>query len=184
MAATPPEPPPSQDRDHVAGWAVRYALDRIIGAVAELPDRTSPDDWPDAMLVTADELRAIVRAEIDAMLVPALPEPLPSQERPDRYTADDTLRTIRELVADKATLQARLTQVTEERDAMTAARDKVRASFGHKDGKCQCPYCQKDFEALAEHAADMEWGRHKAIEHAEALESQLQTLRAQTREKP
>lgn len=53
-------------------WAVRYAIDRIIGAVAELPDRTSPDDWPDAMLVTADELRAIVTAEIEAMLVPAI----------------------------------------------------------------------------------------------------------------
>lgn len=28
--------------------------------VAELPDRTSPHDWPDAMLVTADELTEIV----------------------------------------------------------------------------------------------------------------------------
>lgn len=32
----------------------------VIQAVAELPDRTSPEDWPDAMLVTADELRAIL----------------------------------------------------------------------------------------------------------------------------
>lgn len=58
-------------RELPARWAVRYAVDRIVGAVAELPDRTSPDDWPDAMLVTADELRAIVTAEIEAMLVPA-----------------------------------------------------------------------------------------------------------------
>jgi hypothetical protein len=35
-------------------------IDRIVQAVAELPDRTSPDDWPEAMLVTADELRSIV----------------------------------------------------------------------------------------------------------------------------
>lgn len=32
--------------------------------VAELPDRTSPDDWPDAMLVTAEELQDIVRGRI------------------------------------------------------------------------------------------------------------------------
>lgn len=58
-------------------WAVRYAVDRIVGAVAELPDRTSPDEWPDAMLVTADELRAIVDAEIRALLVPP-----PSSQEP------------------------------------------------------------------------------------------------------
>ncbi len=34
--------------------------DEIVQAVAELPDRTSPDDWPEAMLVTANELRHIV----------------------------------------------------------------------------------------------------------------------------
>ena len=28
--------------------------------VSELSDRTSPDDWPDAMLVTASELRHII----------------------------------------------------------------------------------------------------------------------------
>lgn len=38
--------------------------DAVCLAVAELPDRTSPDDWPDAMLVTADELRQIVRAAL------------------------------------------------------------------------------------------------------------------------
>ena len=37
-------------------------FDRIIRAVAELPDRTSPDDQPEMMLVTADELAAILRA--------------------------------------------------------------------------------------------------------------------------
>lgn len=42
--------------------------------VAELPDRNSPDDWPEAMLVTHDELRNIV---LDALAsgvdVPAEP---------------------------------------------------------------------------------------------------------------
>jgi hypothetical protein len=32
----------------------------VIGDVAELPDRTSPDDEPDMMLVTADELKTIL----------------------------------------------------------------------------------------------------------------------------
>jgi hypothetical protein len=32
--------------------------------VAELPDRSSPDDWPEAMLVTHEELRAIVVAAL------------------------------------------------------------------------------------------------------------------------
>ena len=38
----------------------------IAQEIAELPDRTSPDDWPEAMLVTADELMAICEREIEA----------------------------------------------------------------------------------------------------------------------
>lgn len=46
--------------------AVLAALDQeavyhVVKRVAELPDRSSPDDWPEAMLVTAEELRDIVR---------------------------------------------------------------------------------------------------------------------------
>jgi hypothetical protein len=33
---------------------------RIVRDVAELPDRSSPDDWPEAMIVTDAELREIV----------------------------------------------------------------------------------------------------------------------------
>lgn len=40
-------------------------IDKVLADVAELPDRTSPDDWPDAMLVTADELRTILRTAFD-----------------------------------------------------------------------------------------------------------------------
>jgi hypothetical protein len=36
----------------------------IVRDVAELPDRTSPEDQPDMMLVTADELRSIVCAAL------------------------------------------------------------------------------------------------------------------------
>lgn len=35
-------------------------IDSIIRDVAELPDRTSPEDCPEAMLVTQDELRVIL----------------------------------------------------------------------------------------------------------------------------
>jgi len=38
-------------------------INKVIQRVAELPDRTSPQDWPEAMLVTADELRVILSTE-------------------------------------------------------------------------------------------------------------------------
>jgi hypothetical protein len=37
---------------------------RIVKRVAELPDRSSPDDWPEAMLVTGDELAEIIDEEV------------------------------------------------------------------------------------------------------------------------
>lgn len=40
--------------------------DAIILDVAELPDRTSPEDEPDMMLVTAEELRAIIARNLPA----------------------------------------------------------------------------------------------------------------------
>lgn len=41
----------------LGGW-----ISAVIRDVAELPDRTSPSDWPDAMLVTAEELREIIES--------------------------------------------------------------------------------------------------------------------------
>lgn len=40
--------------------------DQIVQRVVELPDRSSPEDWPEAMLVTGPELLAIVTEEIEA----------------------------------------------------------------------------------------------------------------------
>lgn len=40
--------------------AQQCLAEQICREVAELPDRNSPEDWPEAMLVTHDELRAIV----------------------------------------------------------------------------------------------------------------------------
>lgn len=40
---------------------VEDVVEAIVRDVAELPDRNSPEDWPEAMLVTADELTGILR---------------------------------------------------------------------------------------------------------------------------
>ena len=64
----------TQLREYAAGLAAKAvaavalragqdALDTansICRAVAELPDRNSPEDWPEAMLVTHDELKDII----------------------------------------------------------------------------------------------------------------------------
>lgn len=42
----------------------REAISLILRDVAELPDRTSPDDWPEALLVTAEELREILERHL------------------------------------------------------------------------------------------------------------------------
>lgn len=39
-------------------------IESIIRDVAELPDRSSPDDFPEAMLVTADELQEIIERHV------------------------------------------------------------------------------------------------------------------------
>lgn len=46
-----------------ATYVTRDSIDigSIIQAISELPGRTSPEDWPEAMLVTAEELEAILR---------------------------------------------------------------------------------------------------------------------------
>lgn len=44
--------------------------------VAGLPDRTSPDDWPEAMLVTGEELHLIVMDEIFEATLSAAPQPV------------------------------------------------------------------------------------------------------------
>lgn len=47
---------------------VEGAVASVCRAVAELPDRNSPADWPEAMLVTHDELADAVRTAIAAAL--------------------------------------------------------------------------------------------------------------------
>lgn len=64
--------------------AQRLSLaDCVVQRVAELPDRTSPDDWPEAMLVTGDELRNIIDEESQMRASPVpLPPTEPSPEPP------------------------------------------------------------------------------------------------------
>lgn len=46
----------------------RLLIEAIVRDVAELPDRTSPTDWPDAMLVTSDELGGILADRLEQAL--------------------------------------------------------------------------------------------------------------------
>jgi hypothetical protein len=65
-ALTPPPAVPDE--------VLRDAIGLILRDVAELPDRTSPDDWPEAMLITAGELGIIVDKHIRSLLAaPAQP---------------------------------------------------------------------------------------------------------------
>lgn len=47
---------------------LRELIDLIVRDVAELPGRSSPDDWPEAMLVTNSELRDILFSRLDGRL--------------------------------------------------------------------------------------------------------------------
>lgn len=56
-------PEMTEQKIDFAGTYQKYrnrTIDGIIRDVAELPDRTSPADQPEMMLVSADELRAIL----------------------------------------------------------------------------------------------------------------------------
>jgi hypothetical protein len=43
-------------------------VNSVLSDVAKLPDRTSPDDEPDMMLVTAEELGRIIRVRLSEAL--------------------------------------------------------------------------------------------------------------------
>lgn len=51
-------------RSLASAEGMKPLIRRIITRVCELPDRTSPDDWPEAMLVTDDELHNILLEEV------------------------------------------------------------------------------------------------------------------------
>ena len=49
-------------------------IDNVLRDVAELPDRNSPEDWPEAMLVTGAELRQIIVTHAPAEAQQDVPE--------------------------------------------------------------------------------------------------------------
>lgn len=61
--------------------------DLVVQDVAEIPYRTSPDDWPEAMIVTAEELHAFVVRRVRG--ADAAPEPVaaPSASDEERIAA-------------------------------------------------------------------------------------------------
>lgn len=70
----------------------RAALaEQIVREVAELPDRTSPDDWPEAMLVTGDELLAIVVAALASTVQPEQEDEEAVTIGPYRFHSDGTV---------------------------------------------------------------------------------------------
>lgn len=54
--------------------SVEHAIERIIQDACELPDRTSPEDQPDMMLITGEELDMLLRRHL------GLEDAPPSQE--------------------------------------------------------------------------------------------------------
>jgi hypothetical protein len=90
---TTPQPSaePAQDGAEKVSDGVPYipadgdTIDRIIRDIAELPDRNSPEDWPEAMLVTGDEMEAFLKSYVcqqqSAPQEPGGEHPLP--ELPD-----------------------------------------------------------------------------------------------------
>lgn len=47
---------------------IEQVIERVVREVAELPDRTSPEDWPAAMLVTSEELAAVIATHLRTLL--------------------------------------------------------------------------------------------------------------------
>lgn len=67
---------------------INVIIERIVREVAELPDRTSPVDQPDMMLVTAKELSAIIRANVFVVPIPDPPRQQNTFQFADGWTID------------------------------------------------------------------------------------------------
>jgi predicted nucleic acid-binding Zn-ribbon protein len=73
------------------------------------------------------------------------------------------------LLKDKTNLQSQLSKAKEELAKFHQAREVLHKKFGyvpHPDGtnKCHCAYCARDFEAVADHAAELEMSEHSLRE--------------------
>lgn len=65
-------------------WMTKEGLEQVVSeivlSVAEIPDRNSPDDQPEMMLVTDRELRNIVRGSLEELPFGAAPSPAEPRE--------------------------------------------------------------------------------------------------------
>lgn len=123
--------------------ARRLLADRIVQDVAELPDRTSPDDWPEAMLVTSDELRQIIS---DELATPASPDALREliakwQIKADQMEADgiDIARDSGARVTHPFEWEAsRLRDCADELEALLGASEPLRHPQNQEDALLAC----------------------------------------------
>src|SRR6267154_1918917 len=82
----------------------------IVRDVAELPDRTSPGDEPETMLVTSNELEAIIKAELASTIQSAQAEEREAcakeLDRHRQERLDESLRLLDDKPTDAAVLRA------------------------------------------------------------------------------
>lgn len=103
-------------------------------------DRNSPEDWPDAMLVTADELRRIVIAEADNIVLsapPVTPEGIKAAFEAgyeEGWDSDGTPLTIGRQKREASA--AYLAKLAQETPAPETQEKPWRVLEG-----CRCPHC-------------------------------------------
>jgi hypothetical protein len=119
-------------------------VEQIIRRVAELSDRTSPDDWPEAMLVTAEELRDILNEELQD----GCARSQGTVSQPPSLSPEVELERVRALIATwrEQAEQDFETQVEAKRDYVTAG-----SRYGSGEARSECA---DELEALFTPAED------------------------------
>lgn len=128
--------------------------DAVVLAVSELPDRTSPDEWPDAMLVTGEELREIIMTELrhseatpaDAGEKGLQFDPEFAQHLKDRH---ECIKIVETLKAEHATTIFSLrAQLEEARGKALEEAAKVAERWGYSQTDCGEPEDGKIFSGV------------------------------------
>lgn len=148
MLSAAPTQPPAQEAPKKAApeWFakalfVSRLIDRVTRDVAELPDRNSPEDWPEAMLVTAAELADIIRA---ALPVESSDDAAPTQpaQPPEDLTRKCLPNGLRyklpplELTGHQVVQFADMVRAADSLDATWRLKELEPLSAYDKDGPC------------------------------------------------
>lgn len=120
MTTIPLSPPQAEAEVCQLPPSADHFIQRVLQAVMELPDRTSPDDWPEACLVTGDELDGILRNELELLL---------QEESSGLLPAERTWRPISEAPRDGTSVLILLRQ-----EAPHANRRVREGSFSKRKG--------------------------------------------------